>query len=278
MAAPSDGPGGIGLSVGAGEPASDGSTAGLRPPAAPTLAQKARAAAFYFTTFALAVPLFAVMLALHPLVVLLDRHRRRAHHAVNAVWANCTTRPFYATALEGAEHLPRADAPAVYVANHQSFLDIYTLFQLGRPFKFISKTSNFLIPIVGWSMWLTGHVPLKRLDKRSQMECLKLCLDLLKRGVPVLFFPEGTRTKDGKMDDFKKGAFSLAAKTGVPVVPIALIGTGDLMPNEMENSLRPGAVKVVIHPPITGANADALCAQAREVIAATLRRHGMGVR
>jgi 1-acyl-sn-glycerol-3-phosphate acyltransferase len=84
----------------------------------------------------------------------------------------------------------------VYVANHQSYLDIYSLFHLRRPFKvrawrgstllipwiasltchriapivqFISKTSNFLIPIIGWSMYLTGHVPLKRMDRRSQM-------------------------------------------------------------------------------------------------------------
>ena len=69
----------------------------------------------------------------------------------------------------GAENLPPADQACVYVANHQSFLDIYTLFHLHRPFKFISKVSNFLIPCIGWSMYLTGHVPLQRLDRRSQM-------------------------------------------------------------------------------------------------------------
>jgi 1-acyl-sn-glycerol-3-phosphate acyltransferase len=58
--------------------------------------------------------------------------------------------------IEGRENLPAPATPAVYVANHQSFMDIYSLFHLKRPFKFISKTSNFLIPIVGWSMFLTG--------------------------------------------------------------------------------------------------------------------------
>jgi 1-acyl-sn-glycerol-3-phosphate acyltransferase len=112
--------------------------------------------------------------------------------------------------VRGAENLPKDTEPAVYVANHQSYLDIYSLFHLRRPFKvraccacracvlvaracatvlqcahpsaltparlhplahpqFISKTSNFLIPIIGWSMYLTGHVPLKRMDRRSQM-------------------------------------------------------------------------------------------------------------
>ena len=60
------------------------------------------------------------------------------------------------------------------------------------PSQFISKTSNFLIPIIGWSMYLTGHVPLKRMDKRSQMECLNACRELLRQRVPVLFFPEAS--------------------------------------------------------------------------------------
>jgi 1-acyl-sn-glycerol-3-phosphate acyltransferase len=149
--------------------------------------------------------------------------------------------------------------------------------KLGRPFKFISKTSNFLIPIIGWSMYLTGHVPLKRMDKRSQMECLKTCLELVKQGVSVLFFPEGTRSVDGKMAAFKKGAFTVAAKGGVPVVPISLIGTGNLMPNGLEWSLRPGCVKVVIHHPLEGSNADQLCEESRAIIADTLVKHGLSV-
>lgn len=96
------------------------------------------------------------MLLLAPLVALFDSKRRRAQHFVNDWWAKASTAPFYRVRIVGAEKLPKADQPAVYVANHQSFLDIYTLFWLGRPFKFISKTSNFLIPIIGWSMFLTG--------------------------------------------------------------------------------------------------------------------------
>lgn len=111
---------------------------------------------FYLVTFALAVPLFATMLLLAPFVALLDPKRRRAQHFVNDWWAKASTAPFYRVRIVGAEKLPKANEPAVYVANHQSFLDIYTLFWLGRPFKFISKTSNFLIPIIGWSMFLTG--------------------------------------------------------------------------------------------------------------------------
>ncbi|CAI7923957.1 unnamed protein product [Closterium sp. NIES-53] len=285
------------------------------PPTQTSVLNKFRAILFYLVTLIIATPLFVLMLIVQPFVLLLDRTKRRAQHVINNVWANTTTAVFYPTEVVGVENLPPPDAPAVYVANHQSFLDIYTLFQLRRPFKFISKTSNFLIPIVGWSMFLTGHVPLKRMDKRSQMECLKKCLELLQQGTPVLFFPEGTRTKDGKLSDFKKGAFSIAAKAGVPVVPITLIGTGALMPSGLESTLaatstlpplpplaalpapadsstsstaslatksgspgtKGGVVRVVVHPPITGTDADKLCEQSRAVIASTLRQHGLGV-
>ncbi|KAL2634409.1 hypothetical protein R1flu_005888 [Riccia fluitans] len=102
-----------------------------------SLPLKLQALCFYLWTYAVAMPLFVLRAALQPFVLILDKHRRTAQHFENRIW---------------------------------SFLDIYTLFLLGRPFKFISKTSNFLIPIIGWSMYLTGHVPLKRMDRRSQLE------------------------------------------------------------------------------------------------------------
>ena len=229
-----------------------------------------KGALFYAVTFTLAVPLFVTMLALALPVRLLDPIRRRAQHWVNNVWAKVSTGIFYRVTITGREHLPPAGAPAVYVANHQSYLDIYTLFHLDRPFKFISKTSNFLIPIIGWSMYLTGHVRLNRVDRRSQLKCLSECGELLKAGAPVLFFPEGTRSKDCVMADFKKGAFSVAAKAKVPVVPVTLVGTGALMPAGQESRLFGGGVTVVVHPPIPPGDAGAMMVAAREAVASAL--------
>ncbi|GAB4819901.1 hypothetical protein N2152v2_006947 [Parachlorella kessleri] len=232
-----------------------------------------RAIAFYVTTFAFATPLFTLMLVIYPLVLAFDKHRRRAEHFINNIWAKLTTLFYYPIKFEGLDNLPAANQPAVYVANHLSFLDIYTLFHLNRDFKFISKTSNFLIPVIGWSMFLTGHVMINRVDRKSQIECLKQCGELLKRGASVLFFPEGTRSKDGKMQPFKKGAFSVAAKAKVPVVPITLVGTGDLMPNNREYLLFPGKVKVVVHPAVQPASADVMMNQAAAAIASSLPLH-----
>jgi 1-acyl-sn-glycerol-3-phosphate acyltransferase len=74
-----------------------------------------------------------------------------------------------------------------------------------------------------------GHIKLNRVDRRSQLKCLQTCIEMLGAGASVLFFPEGTRSKDKVLGGFKKGAFSVAVKAGVPVVPITLIGTGAVL-------------------------------------------------
>ncbi|KAL4275365.1 hypothetical protein HN51_058235 [Arachis hypogaea] len=231
---------------------------------------KVRGACFYAVTALSAVFLFVLMLVGHPFVLLFDRQRRKFHHYVAKVWASLTVAPFYRIKFEGLENLPPPDTPAVYVSNHQSFLDIYTLLTLGRSFKFISKTGIFLFPIIGWAMFLLGTIPLKRMDSRSQMDCLKRCMDLIRKGASVFFFPEGTRSKDGKLGAFKKGAFSIAAKTNAPVVPITLIGTGQIMPAGREGIVNVGWVKVVIHKPLGGKDAEMLCKEARTTIASVL--------
>lgn len=109
------------------------------------------------------------MVVAHPFVVLFDRYQRKAHHLIAKIWATLTIFPFFKVEFEGLENLPTPETPAVYVSNHQSFLDIYTLLVLGRSFKFISKTGIFVFPIVGWAMFLMGFIPLKRMDSRSQL-------------------------------------------------------------------------------------------------------------
>lgn len=238
------------------------------------LSSKIRGICFYAVTAIAAILLIGFMVVAHPFVLLFDRYRRKAQHFIAKLWAAATIAPFFKIEFEGLENLPSQDAPAVYVSNHQSFLDIYTLLTLGRSFKFISKTGVFLYPIIGWAMSMMGLIPLKRMDSRSQLECLKRCMDLIKNGASVFFFPEGTRSKDGKLGDFKKGAFSVAAKTGVPVIPMTIIGTGKIMPAGKEGIINPGSVKVVIHKPIERSDPEILRQVARNTILDTLKRQG----
>ncbi|XP_010447697.1 PREDICTED: 1-acyl-sn-glycerol-3-phosphate acyltransferase 1, chloroplastic [Camelina sativa] len=234
------------------------------------LSSRLRGVGFCVVAGVSAIVLIVLMLVGHPFVLLFDRYRRKFHHFIAKIWASISIYPFYKITIEGLENLPSSDTAAVYVSNHQSFLDIYTLLSLGKSFKFISKTGIFVIPIIGWAMSMMGVVPLKRMDPRSQMDCLKRCMELLKKGASVFFFPEGTRSKDGQLGPFKKGAFSVAAKTGVPVVPITLMGTGKIMPTGSEGILNHGEVRVIIHKPIHGSKADVLCKEARSKIAESM--------
>ncbi|MGI8844965.1 MAG: lysophospholipid acyltransferase family protein [Thermoleophilaceae bacterium] len=120
--------------------------------------------------------------------------------------------------------------PAVIVANHASLVDILVGFGLYRPFKWVSKRSNFAIPFIGWNMRLNGYVELIRGDRDSVLSMLARCSVLIGQGNPVLLFPEGTRSHDGKLRPFKDGAFELAIEHGVPLIPVALHGTGSALP------------------------------------------------
>lgn len=130
---------------------------------------KVRGVCFYAVTAIAAIILFPLMLVAHPFVLLLDRYQRKAQHFIAKIWSTLTVALFVRIEVQGLENLPPPDTPAVYVSNHQSFLDIYTLLTMGRSFKFISKTSIFLYPIIGWAMYLLGTIPLKRMDSRSQL-------------------------------------------------------------------------------------------------------------
>ncbi|KFK29629.1 hypothetical protein AALP_AA7G158700 [Arabis alpina] len=236
------------------------------------LSSRLRGICFCIVAGISAIFLIVLMFVGHPFVLLFDRYRRKYHHFIAKLWASISIYPFYKINIEGLENLPSSDTPAVYVSNHQSFLDIYTLLSLGKSYKFISKTGIFVIPVIGWAMSMMGVVPLKRMDPRSQVDCLKRCMELLKKGASVFFFPEGTRSKDGRLGPFKKGAFSIAAKTGVPVVPIALMGTGEIMPTGSEGILNHGSVRVIIHKPIHGSKAEVLCTEARNKIAESMNQ------
>ncbi len=127
--------------------------------------------------------------------------------------------------VEHRDRLPWS-GPAVLVSNHQSSGDILVLFGLYRPYKWVSKASMFRAPFLGWNMSLNRYVRLVRGDKESIAKMMAACEAWLDRGVPVLLFPEGTRSEDNEVKAFKDGAFRLSIAKGCPVIPIVLDGTG----------------------------------------------------
>lgn len=157
--------------------------------------------------------------------------RGRALHLYSCFWAQLYfyVNPLWSLKVEGREKLPW-NGPAVLVANHESLGDILVLFALYRPFKWISKESVFKAPFLGWNMRLNGYVPLRRGDKESIAKMMAASEDWLERGVPVLMFPEGTRSPDGEVKAFKDGAFKMAVSKSVPVIPVVVCGTANTLP------------------------------------------------
>jgi len=216
---------------------------------------------------------FTVALLVFLLTVAFDR-RRVLLHLYSCFWASfyVYANPLWRSRVVGREKLPWRGA-AVVVANHLSLVDILVLYGLYRPFKWVSKAELFRVPIVGWNMVINDYVRLTRGDRDSIRAMMEHCRAHLARGAPVLLFPEGTRSQDGRLQAFKDGAFRLALDAGVPVIPVAIHGTHETVPKHglvLRQRMR-GRVKVL--PPLdpTGfADVAALRRAARDAIALEL--------
>jgi len=117
------------------------------------------------------------------------------------------------------------------------------------PFRWLAKAELFKIPIFGRAMRGAGYIPINRTDRPAAIESLRQAAGAVRRGVSVMIFPEGTRSLDGTLKPFKKGGFVMAIEAGVPIVPVALRGTFDIMPKN-RLMIRPRDVMMVIGEPI----------------------------
>merc|ERR1712087_415351 len=157
-----------------------------------------------------------------------------------------------AVSAEGLEKLPPPEEAELYVPNHCSFLDIFALSgYLPRRFKYVSKIEILRIPLIGWAMQFAKHIAIRRTDRASQLATFKDAVACLQGGSSLVTFPEGTRSKDGRIMAFKKGPFTMAARAKVRVVPISIIGTHIFQPPGSVFPLaRPRGVRLIVHPPL----------------------------
>jgi len=141
------------------------------------------------------------------------------HQWLNPLWK------FRTTGLKVTD--PRH--PYVVVSNHESFVDMLLISHLPWEMKWLSKESMFKIPLVGWLMYMAGDVKLIRGNKQSIVSAMKGCDDRLEKRVSVMLFPEGTRTRDGSLGEFKDGAFRIAIDHQLPILPLVVNGTREAL-------------------------------------------------
>ena len=138
----------------------------------------------------------------------------------------------------------------------------------------MAKRELFFVPFMGWHLWTAGHFPIDRRDRRKTARSLRRVIEGVRGGTSLAVFPEGTRTRDGRLQDFKPGTFKIALKAGVPIVPVTIRGTFKLLPHTTL-APRPGRVEVILSKPIETRDYDEhrlpeLIDRTRDVIRRTL--------
>jgi len=224
---------------------------------------------------------FVPALAIFAVTAPFDR-RRRILHAYTCLWGShyLAWAPAAGVRVEGLERT-KGIGPCIYVSNHQSMVDILAVFALRTPFLWVSKVENFYVPFLGWNMWLNGYVPLRRGHLPSIMRMVRLCHRRLSEGHSLFVFPEGTRSPTGELIPFYPGAFRMAVRFGVPVVPVVVNGTREILPKgQFYIRPRPVLLRVLdpVHPRDVGHDHRALLESVRGAMQHELRhiRGGAG--
>jgi 1-acyl-sn-glycerol-3-phosphate acyltransferase len=142
---------------------------------------------------------------------------------------------------EGTELVDRHQR-YILIANHSSYFDIPCLFAaIPQPIRFMAKISLFKIPIFGWAMLRSGFIPIDRKNRRTAVKSFEMAVDRIRKGNTIVVFPEEGRSRTREMRPFQRGGFLLAIRSGLPILPVAIDGTYDVM-RAGATKIRPGRV------------------------------------
>ena len=216
---------------------------------------------FHFLQALLVIPFALFLTLLISLITLfMTLVLRRGAASVQGLAAWWASSICWASGVEvtvtGTEPLD-PEKPYIFAANHQSQFDILVLQgYLGVDFRWLAKKELFRVPIWGPAMRRAGYIPVDRSHGRKAIKSLDEAAQKIASGTSVIIFPEGTRSKDGKLQDFKAGAMVLAIKSGVPIVPVAILGTYEILPKG-KLLMTPGKVQIRAGCPIETKNCSA---------------------
>lgn len=190
-----------------------------------------------------------VMGSLSLTLSLYDPGGRRQHWCAR-VWCRLIARTVGArVSVYGTEHI-KPDTSYVFLSTHQSYMDIPAMLgYLPAQLRIAAKKILFRIPFMGWHLWRAGHIPIDRSSTQNAVTSMQRAAPYLRKGICAFVFPEGTRSRDGVLHDFKKGGFKLALQAQVPIIPITIIGTRQILPPD-SIIFRPGPIRMYVDEPI----------------------------
>ncbi|MBD3648556.1 MAG: 1-acyl-sn-glycerol-3-phosphate acyltransferase [Pseudomonadales bacterium] len=193
------------------------------------------AALYIFFVFLTSTLFFTIALAIWLVTRPFDRRLYRLHQ-FTCFWASLYIWIFppWKVTIHGREKIDQRKT-YIIVSNHQSLVDILVAFTLFVHFKWVSKAEIFWIPLIGWNMLLNRYIRLKRGDKDSIIKMYDTCEKHLLEGSSVYLFPEGTRSSTGRMREFKEGAFVLAKRLSIPILPLVITGSRNAVPKNSLN-------------------------------------------
>jgi 1-acyl-sn-glycerol-3-phosphate acyltransferase len=192
-----------------------------------------------------------------------------ASHVLGRYWGNINLWAAGVTVrVHGLENID-PNVSYIYAANHQSWFDIFAMLgKLPVQFRWLAKTELFHVFMLGRAMKAAGYIPIDRSNRRKAFESMQLAAQRIREGTSVVIFPEGTRSLDGKLQEFKKGGFMLAFQSQHPVVPISISGSHKILPKLGAWRIHPGQVSMTIGRPIHTAG---MTARDRELLMNTVR-------
>lgn len=201
--------------------------------------------AFWFTSIALVAPLLIAL-------VLITRNENFIYSPIRVFIRAGLAMVGVRVEVSGIELLD-PDQTYIFTPNHQSLIEV-PLFvtYLGRNPAYLGKKEVFKYPVFGYGIRLMGVVPVDRSNSQAAVESAKRATENLRHGKSYVVYPEGTRSRDGHLLPFKKGAFMMAIDAGVPVVPVTVSGATKIMP-KAQVKVFPSTVRITIHEPISSA-------------------------
>jgi 1-acyl-sn-glycerol-3-phosphate acyltransferase len=227
------------------------------PENAPRTAPPRRPTFLNYLHSAIAIPLIylytIVMGSLSLLLSLYDRAGKKQHWCAR-IWCRMIARTAgVRVRVYGAHHI-QLGTSYVFLSTHQSYMDIPAMLgYLPAQLRIAAKKSLFRIPFMGWHLTRAGHIPIDRSSTQNAVASMQQAASYLRGGICAFVFPEGTRSRDGYLHKFKKGGFKLAIQARVPIIPVTIVGSRQVLPPD-EIIFRPGPIDMYVDAPLPTAD------------------------